>query len=78
MTKNEFMVRMHDVVVKELFLRKLYYDEMISPTPYQKVLFDLIAESDEIRNSYFSDENPDREVLSKEEINFVFGSGNNE
>lgn len=78
MTKNEFMVRMHDVVLKDMFCVKLYNDNMISLTAYQKVLFDLIAESDEIRNSYFSDENPDREVLSKEEINFVFGSGNNE
>lgn len=73
MTKNEFMVRMHDAVVKEVFLRKLYYEEMISPTAYQKVLFELIAESDEIRDNYFFDDNPDREVLSKEEMHFVFG-----
>lgn len=73
MTKNEFMVRMHDAVVKEVFLRKLYYEEMISPTAYKTVLFDIIAESDEVRTSYFSDDNLDRTVLSKEEMNFVFG-----
>ena len=73
MTKNEFMVRMHDVVVKDVFLRKLYYEEMISPTAYKTVLSDIIADSNEIRTSYFSDDNPDREVLSKEDMNFVFG-----
>lgn len=73
MTKNEFMVRMHDAVVKEVFLRKLYYEEKISPTAYKTVLFDIIAESDEVRTSYFSDDNLDRTVLSKEEMDFVFG-----
>lgn len=73
MTKNEFMVRMHDAVVKEVFLRKLYYEEMISPTAYKTVLFDIIAESDEVRTSYFSDDNLDRTLLSKEEMDFVFG-----
>lgn len=73
MTKNEFMVRMHDAVVKEVFLRKLYFEELITPTAYKTVLFDIIAESDEVRTSYFSDDNPDRTVLSKEEMNFVFG-----
>ena len=73
MTKNEFMVRMHDAVVKEVFLRKLYYEEMISPTAYKTVLFEIIADSDKIRTGYFSDDNPNREVLSKEEMNFVFG-----
>lgn len=73
MTKKEFMVRMHDAVVKEVFLRKLYFEELITPTAYETVLFDIIADSDEIRTSYFSDDNPNREVLSKEEMNFVFG-----
>ena len=73
MTKNEFMVRMHDAVVKEVFLRKLYYEGKISPTAYKTVLFDVIADSDKLRTGYFSDDNPDREVLSKEEMNFVFG-----
>ena len=73
MTKNEFMVRMHDAVVKEVFLRKLYFEELITPKVYKTVLFDIIADSDEIRTSYFSDDNPDRAVLSKEEMDFVFG-----
>lgn len=73
MTKNEFMVRMHDAVVREVFLRKLYYEKMISPTAYKTVLFEIIADSDKIRTGYFSDDNLDRAVLSKEEMDFVFG-----
>lgn len=73
MTKNEFMVRMHDVVVKKRFLKKLYDDYMISPTAYRHVLVKLLTLSDEIRTTYFTDDNPNCETLSKEESNFVFG-----
>lgn len=73
MTKNEFMVRMHDLIEKERFILKLQSDGMISGIPSRNVILELVEEATKIITSYFSDENPDREVLSKEEMNYVFG-----
>lgn len=73
MTKNEFMVRMHDLIEKERFILKLQSDGKISGIASRTVILELVEEGTKIRTSYFSDDNPDREVLSKEEMNFVFG-----
>lgn len=73
MTKNEFMVRMHDLIEKERFILKLQSDGKISGIAYRTVILELVEEGTKIRTSYFSDDNPDRAVLSKEEMNFVFG-----
>ena len=73
MTKNEFMVRMHDLIEKERFILKLQSDGKISGITSRTVMLELVEEGTKIRTSYFSDDNPDREVLSKEEMNFVFG-----
>lgn len=73
MTKNEFMVRMHDLIEKERFTLKLQSDGKISGIASRTVILELVEEGTKIRTSYFSDDNPDREVLSKEEMNFVFG-----
>lgn len=78
MTKNEFMVRMHDVIVKENFIIKLYNEDIISATVYLPVIEGLVEEFDEIWTTYFTDDNSNCETLSKEESNFVFGRGNNE
>ena len=72
MTKNEFMVRMHAVIEKERFILKLQSDGMISGKASRTVILELVKEASKIRNSYFSDDNPNREVLSKEEKNLVF------
>lgn len=73
MTKNEFMVRMHDLVEKERFILKLQSDGMLSGIVSRTVILELVEEATKIRTSYFSDDNPDREVLSKEEMIFAFG-----
>ena len=73
MTKNEFMVRMHAVIEKERFILKLQSDGMISGIASRTVILELVEEATKIRTSYFSDDNPNLEVLSKEEMNFVFG-----
>lgn len=73
MTKNEFMVRMHDLVEKERFILKLQSDGMISGIVSRTVILELVEEATKIRTSYFSDDNPDREVLSKKEMIFAFG-----
>ena len=73
MTKNEFMVRMHDVIVKENFIIKLYNEDIISATVYLPVIEGLVEEFDEIWTTYFTDDNPNCETLSKEEMNYVFG-----
>ena len=73
MTKNEFMVRMHDLIEKERFIVELQSLGMISGTITRTVILELVEDATKIRTSYFSDENPNREVLSKEEMNFVFG-----
>ena len=73
MTKNEFMVRMHDLIEKERFILKLQSDGKISGIASRTVILELVEEGTKIRTSYFSDDNPDREVLSKEEMNFIFG-----
>lgn len=73
MTKNEFMVRMHDLVEKERFILKLQSDGMISGIVSRTVILELVEEATKIRTSYFSDDNLDRTVLSKEEMNFAFG-----
>lgn len=73
MTKNEFMVRMHDLVEKERFILKLQSDGMISGIVSRTVILELVEEATKIRTSYFSKDNPNREVLSKEEMNFAFG-----
>lgn len=73
MTKNEFMVRMHDVIVKENFIIKLYNEDIISATVYLPVIEGLVEEFDEIWTTYFTDDNPNCETLSKEESNFVLG-----
>ena len=73
MTKNEFMVRMHDLTEKERFILKLQSDGKIAGIVSRTVILELVEEATKIRTSYFSDDNPNREVLSKEEMNFVFG-----
>lgn len=73
MTKNEFMVRMHAVIEKERFILKLQSDGMISGKASRTVILELVKEASKIRTSYFSNDNPNREVLSKEEMNCVFG-----
>ena len=73
MTKNEFMVRMHDLIEKERFILKLQSDGKISGIASRTVILDLVEEATKIRTSYFSDDNPNREVLSKEEMFYVFG-----
>ena len=73
MTKNEFMVRMHAVIEKERFILKLQSDGMISGIASRTVILELVEEATKIRTGYFSDDNPNREVLSKEEMNYVFG-----
>lgn len=73
MTKNEFMVRMHDLIEKERFILKLQSDGMLSGIVSRTVILELVEEATKIRTSYFSDDNPDREVLSKEEMIFAFG-----
>lgn len=73
MTKNEYMVRMHDLIEKERFILELQSVGMISGIPSRTVILELAEEAEKISTSYFSDDNPDREVLSKEEMNFVFG-----
>lgn len=73
MTKSEFMVRMRDLIVKERFILELQSDGMISGIAARTVITELEEEATKIRTSYFSDDNPNREVLSKEEMNFVFG-----
>ena len=73
MTKNEFMVRMHAVIEKERFILKLQSDGTISGIASRTVILELVEEATKIRTSYFSDDNPNREVLSKEEMNYVFG-----
>ena len=73
MTKNEFMVRMHDLIEKERFILKLQSDGKISGIASRTVILELVEEATKIRTSYFSGDNPNREVLSKEEMNVVFG-----
>lgn len=73
MTKNEFMVRMHDLIEKERFILELQSNGKISGIASRTVILELVEEATEIRTSYFSDDNSNREVLSKEEMNFVFG-----
>ena len=73
MTKNEFMVRMHDLIEKERFTLKLQSDGKISGIASRTVILELVEEATKIRTSYFSDDNPNREVLSKEEMFYVFG-----
>lgn len=73
MTKNEFMVRMHDLIEKERFILKLQSDGKISGIASRTVIVELVEEATKIRTSYFSDDNPNREVLSKEEMFYVFG-----
>ena len=75
MTKNEFMVRMHDIIEKERFILKLQSDGKISGIPSRTVIVELVEEATKITTSYFSDDNPNREVLSKEEMFYVFGGG---
>ena len=72
MTKNEYMVRMHDLIEKERFILKLQSDGKISGIASRTVILELVEEATKIITSYFSDENPDREVLSKEEMHYVF------
>ena len=67
------MVRMHDLIEKERFILKLQSDGKISGIASRTVMLELVEEATKIRTSYFSDDNPNREVLSKEEMNFVFG-----
>ena len=73
MKKNEFLVRMHDVMEKVHFLTAVYGDNMICPKYFYEIRERLLTESEIIRNSYFSDANTEREVLSKEEMNYIFG-----
>lgn len=73
MTKNEFMVRMHDLIEKNCFILKLQSDGIICGSAARTIILELVEEATKIRTSYFSDENPNREVISKEEMNFVFG-----
>ena len=75
MTKNEFMVCMHDLIEKERFILKLQSDGKISGIASRTVISELVEEATKIRTSYFSDDNPNREVLSKEEMFYVFGGG---
>ena len=73
MTKNEFMVCMHDLIEKERFILKLQSDGKISGIASRTVISELVEEATKIRTSYFSDDNPNREVLSKEEMIYVCG-----
>lgn len=73
MTKNEFMVRMHDLIEKERFILKLQSDGKISGIASRTAILELVEEATKIRTSYFSDNNPNREVLSTEEMIYVFG-----
>lgn len=73
MTKNEYMVRMHAVIEKERFILKLQSDGKISGIASRTEILELVEEATKIRTSYFSDDNPNREVLSKEEMFYVFG-----
>lgn len=73
MTKNEFMVRMHDLIEKERFILKLQSDGKISGIASRNAILELVEEATKIRTSYFSDNNPNREVLSTEEMIYVFG-----
>ena len=73
MTKNEFMVRMHDLIEKERFILELQSVGKISGIASRTLILELVEEATKIRTSYFSNDNPNREVLSKEEMNFVFG-----
>lgn len=78
MTKTEFMVRTHDLIVKERFILKLQSDGMISGIAARTVIMELSEELTKIRTSYFSDDNPNREALSKEEMYFIFGGITND
>lgn len=78
MTKTEFMVRMHDLIVKERFILKLQSEGMISGIAARTVIMELSEELTKIRTSYFSDDNPNREALSKEEMYFIFGGITND
>ena len=73
MTKNEFMVRMHDLIEKERFILKLQSDGKISGIASRTAILELVEEATKIRTSYFSDNNPNREVLSTEDMIYVFG-----
>lgn len=53
MTKNEFMVRMHDLMEKERFILKLQSDGMIPGIVSRTVILELVEEATKIRTSYF-------------------------